>query len=1859
MKKFLQPYLFYILTFTVLAGSKLFGGIIIPTDSSQNNFLSMYKFVLQYAYSDLRFTNNSMDSILFPKYGEYSIYWIKTGPNRGSFVYPDVIPSAYSTVTNIPYSTYDWQSAEHYTIQYKGNANTVAIFQSSIRKNNNTVSWESVYFKNMLDAYLYNNIYYYVDDKTIDSSGINPSTQLLIIPSFTASGTDNKFYIDSVFQHFKQLKQKFDAFLAGGGMIYAEGNAVYFIEKLGYLKPGTVDFNNIENANPQTNLINIRFLPSNNPLAFTEGATGDFLYSNGVPSIRNLNAEVIAQTMSNNPVVFVLNGTNANEGKIVCNTGLPTVGGGNDIRSGSRQLQWTLNTFMYAFAKNVDVSRSTYNDLPAGITAGCNAVAYDAIDTFEVRVKVRNLTANPINDISIKETIRDFFSFVDVVNPDVNYTINGQVLQFSKISMPPFSEKVITYRLKTPPPDSTIHEKVNNYLSWADYIYTSFSVVTYSDNEGADYYYKWNNYAEIMFSAQIAADADLNWKNFLGLYYQPFKVFMIMENKERTPAMGTKYVQYIPKDVPFYWTDSKINIPILRTPGGKFVDVLRGSDDEKNPEYDMDHDGHPDVWLDTSSIYPKGYSIEEDSVYWRNPWEHLRSGDSLYYEDINHDGIRAIDTNGDGIVDIEAPGDKIRVWKVTWDIGKVAGYEYADPYCYYEIWVDPPDLVPMSAGVGYAYGKVKDTSEVAGMFYPYSKDINNPNLADTSWTNWMERDKNGNIIWKQLVWQKIDNYEGFTFIDTTKYTLKATDRVGGTVPQPHREFIAVLSLGGEEIDMRHPTPQNSLYSKITYKTIFNESKMTPIRTTYSYYAPLPNPLQFEFLSNCFQITDPLGNNLKYLPEWGKANITFNVDASTEYSYYWIRNAGYDVQYNDPSLAMDGIDSLGDGVFGYMIYDIPKGLGGYKITLPQKADGTYDIEKIVEIDGGKFQKWIDNPNTGDSVEIWEDQFQYHIYIPQLLIPPALDDDNHDGIDDWIDDRGDRFHSPSGYLHDAFMLGNGEDYPAGSPHVFSHQDDIYGKVDSGWSAGADNTYGDDYYEKLGITNFKFHVQYEGMGKEGPIDISKGGWLVVEEIFGGSPWVIFSHDLSGYSQGVDYRITAQPSPSMVKFGLDTGFIKYVVQDIREPHDFDINFDPYHVSYGYGESTVTTYSGGKDPCSLIEPEIDMPAIIDPSVDHKSITLVPAADKSNPDLKDYPKNVSGTFVEIRVEVMNGTDDNWVNTTVTPSLPPELGNSKVVMSYVSYPRPLVPAAVDPATGKIIQGGDDLGSFRAGWRFNQPEGEVLVKMGNKLPLLQPSRRAYFIFLISVDESLGKGVYTIDFALSGRKVYYDNTDKGPVSYDVPSSKFSITRKNSSGTPVEFQKLVIGTGSLDDINVNTSNYFTGLQSVKWSTLDINNTNFDTLQNTLPAKYTDSTNTETIDLSSFKVFPTVDNTKFNILEKGQIYSYDAGDNVVISNLQKLNYEDPNGNLLNVNGAKVTVVPAGPKLKAFKKIVSVNGIPFKDGESILKTNDVNKILRVLISVSNSGNDINQKATLNLYTGMDYLPVADSLPANCSITDNNIQANLGSLIPGQTKEMYLYYTPAPQVCNKVYNQPDVITNMDFSYLGTNYNGVKAKDMFSYNDKSPVDLNAYDFFLYNMSADKPEISKGSPVTITSYWQNGLLPADSVTLNVYAIIDCIDTVLIGQKVINQLIPGESSKYDLNYKVPDSILYIEFFSKIDYNNKYVEFCKDNNTQFLQIPFKGPDWIIDVKNYPNPMSYKTNFSYILPKDMEKISINIFTMDGKQIDKLDNCPHSAGKSTITWYPSQDIMSGSYIYRITGIDSEGNHIYNGKFSKGQ
>jgi hypothetical protein len=1796
--------------------------VLLQVNSSQNDFLKAYKAIL--AVSDAGYHDQSV-ATLFAEYGEHSSYWITGGTGKGAFILPVGLPSPFTGLSATSAPGYDWSAVSHRAVHFNKEADKIAVFRSNVKANDYTVSWEAMYFRQVFETYLYSDALITLSEDNLNDRSIPDSVRLLIIPSFSFNGEDGKYYIDQVTAQASYLKDRLDEFLDKGSTLYAEGSAVYMLEKLGYLSSAAVDFGNTINSGAES-LIDITVTDENSPVTFNSLDAGNKLYSGTLPMVNTGSARIIARAAADSrPVIFEI--ARPGGGRIICNLGLPAAGGSSEGIS-KRQLQWTLNTILYALSDQIDVNRSVENTLPPQIIAGKNAVSFDRIDTFTLKVTVRNLGSTVIQDVTVKENIVSYYKFAELISSPGAVTHDQNTLTISGLSIQPYSELEIIYRLASPDPDDPVHEQVDSYLVENKYLPASTATVTYQSQEsGTGKYCKDRCYTEPLFSARIFADTDVNWKNFLGLEYQPFKVFMIMENKQRTPSENTIYTQYIPKDVPFYWSDQSLDIPILKTPGGKYVDVLRGSTVENAPEYDMDSDGKPDAWLDTSSIYPKGYALTEEEVYWANPWSHLSTGfDEIVYEDIDHDGIRAQDTDGDGVVDMEEPGDKIRVWKVTWDIGEVKGYQYFDPYCSYELWIDPPDLVKMAAGVGYANDSVP--GPIPGMFYPNSADIDNPNLADTSWSYWMEHDENGKVIWKQFIYQRIGNYEGYTFIDTvaTGYRMLPTDSCAGTVPQPHNEFIAVVSLGGEEIDMYHPVPSQSMYSNIDYETVFNENRVTPIRTTYTYYAPLPNPLQFEYLSNNFLIQDTLGNRLDYLPSHGKAQLTYDIDATTEYSYYWIRNVGYDVDFNDPSALIDAIDSYGDGVFGYFIYDIPKGMGGYSITLPKNEDGSYNLDSIVKIDGQPFNRWIDNPNTANAVEIWEDPFEYHVYIPQILIPPALDDDNFDGADDWIDDRGDRFSSKTGFLHDAFMPGNGEQYPDEPAAPF--QDDIYGMVNSGWSDGTDGTYGDDFFEKLGKTHIRLHASYEGRGREGSLDISKGGVLVVEEIFGGSPWVIFSHVLSAYSQGSDVTVSSEVLPSDVKYGNDTAYLRHVITDINEPHRFDAQYDPYHLSYGYGEASVTVMAGGKDPCSLIEPDISMSSIIDPDYDHTTVTLLPDPDPTIPELSVYPKTLSGTFLEVKIEVMNGTDDRWINTSLTPVFTPELGTTSVAMSYVAYPRPLVP-------------GDDIGTFQAGWRFNQPEGEVLIKHGNVLPLLQPSRRAYFIFLLDIDETLPRGIYKMDFNLQASRMYYTGDDHGTYSCDVPEARFSIIDKNENGLASGLVSFVIGQSQLESLRVDGASGLSFTGQVKWAAEEIVPDEFQTISNTLPV--TAEGGAEIIDLSRFSHFPHPDSVSLYLLEEIAVNSYNSGEHMRIVNGELLSYQTEFGENLEITGGPLSVYPVGPKILVSNRIYKVNGYDIED--TLLFEPDKDLFIQTRLAVTNTGNDISSNTLVTVHPGDFYEPLADSLPDAASLNGDVVLVLFGSIVPGETKSVFLQFKLHD--INEKSGLMNLIAASEVAYEGTS---ITAS--YSYSDDNMVQLAIPDFQLF---AAVSEID-GNTASIQVTAVNRGMPAKHIFLRVYPVVGSgIAELPLAEMEIDSFATDQEVVLNTSYILPNNEV-TEFVAIIDDGDDLREVFELNNV----LRFEGGQGISVMDDYtthaddilavfPNPFLDHLEICYSLDNPADELQFRIIGMNGIEINRITEIPRYAGIHIVSWFTNSG-EKGCFLLLMEGKDTFGNVI---------
>ena len=76
-----------------------------------------------------------------------------------------------------------------------------------------------------------------------------------------------------------------------------------------------------------------------------------------------------------------------------------------------------------------------------------------------------------------------------------------------------------------------------------------------------------------------------------------------------------------------------------------------------------------------------------------------------------------------------------------------------------------------------------------------------------------------------------------------------------------------------------------------------------------------------------------------------------------------------------------------------------------------------------------------------------------------------------------------------------------------------------------------------------------------------------------------------------------------------------------------------------------------------------------------------------------------------------------------------------------------------------------------------------------------------------------------------------------------------------------------------------------------------------------------------------------------------------------------------------------------------------------------------------------------------------------------------------------------------------------------------------------------------------------------------------------------------------------------------------------------------------EGDAGLANVLFYPNPMRDSGYFTYELADDMRAVQIEIFSLAGRLIERLDGHTR-AGYNQVSWTPSAGLANGSYIYRI-------------------
>jgi len=1840
---------------------------LIPTGVEQNSPEQAYIFVGGKAYSSWG-ERGMFDSNLASEYGEIPILWSAAEGASGDFIWPDTLDvlRGFDFLSRPSYdpSIFD----KSFAISLPGDKSIAIIRGSVTDPYGMSCTWQYPYFTQLFNAMQLPSgaIYTLLDSQVVS---FDWRTRLVIIPAFTTTSESLGVYMDETAARYPDLGTALVSFLSSGGTIYTEGNSGYLLEAYGILPSGSIDLEDkIEGS--ISGFSSVARVNREHPLGFYIPNMG--IYTVLGPTFNLPDLDTILKVASSSdptdidkPVVGIYRPSFG--GRVILNAAMPTTG---ILTSGdARQWQYSANAVLSAFAERAINVRSVFTNVPIdSLDVAPIALPVGRAHEFEITLRVRNLWNTPLTDITVTEQIVGIFDYVSTVSGPAP-TVASNSITYSIASIPAGEEQIIVYRLSTPPEGDSRWLSINNYMFDDNNGFCRISSSTMSFNDPADGVrrrtYRNAIKGRFLFEADIVADADLNWKNILGEYFQPFKIWSIFENKERTPGLNVKYIQYIPLDVPIYWVDP-MAIPIIRTPGGRFVDLLRGWFDENENGivdpgevmWDMDGDGDPDVWVDITTMHPAPDVMEVENIYWFNPW-------ADEYEDIDGDGIQPVDIDGDGIFEVDDPGDLIRALRCEWseNLDPFPGYGWFDPYASWELWIDPPPLVGMALGAAEAAGSLLvdlDTiPEIPDEPYFYD-----------NWERWMNFDEvSGEILWKRLVYVHFGSYEGFVFADDSTFIPDPRAIDVGRVPWPRREYIAILNLGGDEPTMTDPTCDSSQYSWIEYNTIWGEpvKKKTPIRVSYTYYTPLPNPLQFEYISTTFEITDPTTSaRMQYLPKNGEADLTFSLCASTEYSKYWLKNVGQDwgefvfdysgtgSGWTQTSTTPDG---LGDGVVGYMVHEIPKGMGGYSIDLPRDAFGNIDISSLVE----GFSPYMDHDSVGNEITVYELPFKWQILIPQILIPPALDDDDNEGTDDWDDDFGDRFVSRTGYLHDIYPPLFGEDaadsFAANPWTLFPIEGDL-AVAHEGWCPGADSSYGDDLCEHLGETRLTVRAKYTGKGFEGPVEINKGVWLVNEEIFGGSPWVQWSHAQFAFAKGHNIALSRYADPTVIPIHPDTVMLQWRVSETEEPAVFDIDYDPYLDGRGYGDVSITTHVGGREPSSLFAPDHFWNARIDPISEPQTVTALPWATSADTALFEagYPKTAEGAILQVVIEIDNTTGSHWYRTEVQPDLS-ALGTSELFLWYACYPRPFVPQHVEfaPDGTPTVTSGDDPRTFTAGWRFNPSADEVLFAVGESdgsamIPEIQSSRRGYFIFHIKLDPNLPVGVFDIPFSLSAYQRHYTEAGPGiPVTAEVPTAKFAVVRRGVDGAITTNAKILRAQADLTNLETDLLDYVTienPSADVKYALSRPTAANWPILENVTGASVSGSTLSMPIPSHLGSPWPpSISLNLFWIAAKAIVEPPYASDALPLDIGATLRYDDFMGIPREKTCSPITIAARGALMHLQKRVSEVNGIPISEGGYFVLDQGSNQVTIDLIA-TNIGNDIAFNIAIEGLVGADadFVSADSSYPWTFDAETKTVRwPNFAHIPPGDKRSI-------PVKLNIEKTEQDELLELFYAFAtefwdSLDRSGSTIGVRYRPEDRDTI-FYGIDLFFQDgdLTASQTEIEIGDIVNLTAKVR---IRGNTTAKNV--MVRFMENGVGVNRIIPELNPADSfAVVSMPFTVSNE--YHVLYVVVDPDSIMGELDEKNNVAMLEIYTGKGSPLREVQNFPNPFKSYTEFTYVLAKPMSDLKIKVYTVRGRPVKTFDFCPTSVGYNSIGWDGNDDrgdpIANGTYIYKIIAQDAD-------------
>ena len=237
----------------------------------------------------------------------------------------------------------------------------------------------------------------------------------------------------------------------------------------------------------------------------------------------------------------------------------------------------------------------------------------------------------------------------------------------------------------------------------------------------------------------------------------------------------------------------------------------------------------------------------------------------------------------------------------------------------------------------------------------------------------------------------------------------------------------------------------------------------------------------------------------------------------------------------------------------------------------------------------------------------------------------------------------------------------------------------------------------------------------------------------------------------------------------------------------------------------------------------------------------------------------------------------------------------------------------------------------------------------------------------------------------------------------------------------------------------------------------------------------------------------------------------------------------------------------------------------------------------------------------------------------------------------------------------------------NYNANEGRlSAYSWGDQRPVAFSALtDIFLGGTAEGVEPDDEGPTITVGFMGQTGFRSGDFVSSR-----PVMETVIEDAGGIN--ITGEPGHHIVLNLDGETFEVTEFFSNRDgdYRSGVLEYELPelepgtheirlkawdgfNNSATVQVEVEvseeGDSPLSDMLFYPNPMRDRGHFTYILSAPARTVSISVFTLAGKLVDKLD-VAGEPGYNQIAWNPPEPLANGSYLYRIKAIFASGAEI---------